>query len=67
MDVFGGDGFLSVMSAPHGVFAPCESGCGSESTHAVGTPISGHRLVCEPCMDHGDRRRLWNLEPRQRL
>ena len=57
--------FQLMVGAPAGVFAPCEHCRCRESTHAVGT--QDHKLVCEPCLSHGDRRRLWNLEPRQVL
>lgn len=65
MDMIVNSAFHSMVGAPAVGFVPCDEGCGRESTHAVG--LADHRLVCDPCLDHGDRRRLWNLEPRQRL
>lgn len=57
--------FQSLIGAPAQMLVLCDTGCGRGSTHAVG--FVDHRLVCEPCLEHGDRRRQWNLEPRQRL
>lgn len=40
--------------------------CGENPAEfAVG--VQDHLLVCEPCLDWGDHKRKWNLEPRQRL
>lgn len=43
----------------------CDECRESAAEFAVGA--IDHRLVCESCLDHGDRRRIWNLEPRQRI
>lgn len=42
---------------------PCDECSRREAGFAVG--VADHRLVCEPCLDWGDARRVWNLMPRQ--
>lgn len=42
----------------------CEH-CDGAAVYAVGS--RDHALVCEPCLDWGDSRRWWNLEPRQQI
>ena len=56
---------VELIEAPPGVNIACEACFKAEATHAVG--VSDHRVVCEPCLDHGDRRCWWNLAPRQAL
>ena len=56
---------VELITAPPGVNIPCEACFAAEATFAVGAV--DHQLVCEPCLDHGDRRRWRNLAPRQAL
>lgn len=56
---------VELIEAPPGLCVPCESCFEREAEWAVG--VSDHRLVCEICLNWGDSRRWWNLEPRQEL
>lgn len=56
---------VELIEAPRNLWIPCEQCFDTEATFAVG--VQDHKLVCEPCLDWGDSRRWWNLEPRQEI
>ncbi|ALA06579.1 hypothetical protein SEA_NICHOLAS_62 [Mycobacterium phage Nicholas] len=56
---------VGLIEAPAHLFVPCEQCFEREAEFAVGH--SDHKLVCESCLDWGDSRRWWHLEPRQAL
>ncbi|QFG10293.1 Erf-like ssDNA annealing protein [Mycobacterium phage DyoEdafos] len=56
---------VELVDAPRGIMVPCELCFVKEAEFAVGS--HDHKLVCEGCLDYGDSRRFWNLEPRQAL
>lgn len=58
-------GAFRVLISAFALAPRCENCRGRDAAHAVG--MQDHQLVCDPCLSHGDRRRWWNLLPRQVL
>ncbi|OYN81716.1 hypothetical protein CG716_05005 [Mycolicibacterium sphagni] len=56
---------VGLIEAPAHLTIPCEQCFEVEAAFAVGS--SDHKLVCEACMDWGDSRRWWHMEPRQSI
>lgn len=56
---------VGLIEAPAHLMVPCEQCFEKEAEFAIGS--HDHKLVCESCMDWGDSRRWWHLEPRQAL
>lgn len=56
---------VELVEAPPDLLIACEACFDAEAAFAVGA--ADHKLVCEACLDWGDSRRWWHLEPRQAI
>ncbi|SHX44654.1 Uncharacterised protein [Mycobacteroides abscessus subsp. massiliense] len=63
MSTFGA--LVGSLATSPGLTLPCEECTDRTAMFAVGH--FDHWLVCEPCLDWGDKRRWWNALPVQRI